>query len=212
MNELNRIKVEIENGYEQLEKELSSASQSQIEEYERIRKLYENSKTVALELRRNIIITEDRLKDFFKQDTKWIIILCVIALLFVLFDTSLIIKIAALLFIAVIAITTETHEIRARTSWERKMVDRDEINLQLIVNDMRRYGIDKFNHQVGLHYDFGNYEEKLISEGLTKDDIEKDEILEEKFRKLELENVEILIEIIENVKSNKRHYYVEVEK
>ena len=38
MSELNNIKVEIENSYKQLDKELSSASQSQIEEYEKIRK------------------------------------------------------------------------------------------------------------------------------------------------------------------------------
>lgn len=208
MSELVNIKVEIDKGYKQLDEELSSSSQSQIEEYERIRKLYENSKTVALELKRNISFTDATLKDFFKQDTKWLIIFCGIALLFVLFNTSLIIKISALLFIVVIVIISTTGEILARTSWERKMLDRDEIILDFIIHDMSRYGIDKFKNQI--HYEFGN-NGKLRSEVISKEDIEKDEVFEEKYRELELENVEILIKIIQDVKSKKRKYFLKLE-
>lgn len=205
---LQSVKLDIQKTEKELEKELSVSTKHQVDEYHKIVTLYENTKSIILGEKNLVKGLEGAIAVETKELTREIAIYFGFGLFINIFTNELQSRLITLIIFLAIIGKKYLDFLLSSTRFKKLNVEN---NIRILENEMAKHGISNMSHHINLHQDFIGYDESLRNKGLSNIEVNKDNSLEEKFRKLELSNLKNLTDILKNVKNNKRRYYVKAQ-
>lgn len=202
---LESLKSDIKKNEEQLEKELKNSTKSQVDEYHKIVTLYENTKTIILGEHNRLKAFEEDIAIENKEMTKAVAIYFGVTLFINIFIPDLLSRLFTIIIFVTLTGKQYLDFLLSATRFKKMNVEN---NIRILENDMEKYGVSNVGHHIYLHTDFIRRDEYLRNKGSSNDEVNKNESLEEMFRKVELDNLSNLTDILKNIKNNKRYYYV----
>lgn len=205
---LQSVKLDIETTEKDLEKELSVSSKHQVDEYHKIVTLYENTKSIILGEKNLVKGLEEAIAVETKELTREIAIYFGLGLFINIFTNDLQSRLITLIIFLTLIGKKYLDFLLSSTRFRKLNVEN---NIRILENEMEKHGISNMSHHIYLHQDFIRYDESHRNKGLSDIEVNKDNSLEEKFRKLELSNLKNLTDILKTVKNNKRSYYVKAQ-
>ena len=186
------------------ETRLKSLSKDTHYEYQKNRKLYEQTKSIIMGEIERIEFYKNVISSNKKETNKLILISVIVGVVLILLTNSSIEKLGLILFLFFIYWKDKVEHLLSDARIKILLIEN---NLIVLNNDCEKMGVSNVSHQVDLHKDFWRYLDGLRNNGKTEEEIDKDELLKEKLNLMKLDNLGNLVKILDNIEDNQRIYF-----
>ena len=193
-----KLKTDVEEKQKELEVKVDSLSKEKSEEYQKNLKLYESTKGIIEGENEKIKSRNDFISYDRKESKKMFLILLIVSVILIIASDSLIEKLGITIFLFFIYLKDKFEYLLSDARINNLLTEN---NIAVLNNDIKKIGVSNIGYQVRLHNEFWKYLDNLRSQGKSEEEIDKDELLEEKMNLMKLNEIENLLNILNYIEN-----------